>query len=70
MSSKNKQNLLRQVKDLIDEIGGIEESQYLNVGVTFSELLEPTKDTIKKLKDYKSKINTKDEEIERLDFYL
>lgn len=68
MNNKKKLNLLKQVKDFIDEMGGIDESQYIKIGITFSELLDPTEETLIKLHEYKFKLNAKKEDIERLGF--
>lgn len=70
MNNKKQIILLKQVRELIDEIGGIDKSSFIKIGVTLTELLDPTKETLIKLHDYKFKMDAQKQDIERLDFNL
>ncbi|MDD4407182.1 MAG: hypothetical protein PHF30_03995 [Bacilli bacterium] len=64
---KEELNLLKEVRKIIDELGGIDEQLLFSIGINVSECLNPTEETLRLLKNYQAKAN---EDIERLDFNL
>ncbi|MFA6753347.1 MAG: hypothetical protein WCR93_03625 [Bacilli bacterium] len=68
MSNKEQIKLMKEVRDIIDELGGIDETIFLSIGVNATECLNPTEKTLEELKKYQAKINN--DKIERLDISL
>ncbi|MDD2409810.1 MAG: hypothetical protein PHD03_03725 [Bacilli bacterium] len=67
MKKEEQLKLIKEVREIIDDLGGIDESMFLSIGINMQELLSPTEDTLKRLKEYHAKVN---EDIERLDLSL
>lgn len=68
MNNNSKITLLKEVRDIINELGGLNESLLHKMGITLSECENPTLSTVKKLRNYLEEQNEK--EIEKLDFNL
>ncbi|MDD2238717.1 MAG: hypothetical protein PHH51_02390 [Bacilli bacterium] len=68
MSNKEQIKLMKEVREIIDELGGIDETIFLSIGVNATECLNPTEKTLEELKKYQAKVNK--EKIERLDISL
>ncbi len=61
MNPRDKIKLLCEVEELIVELGGIDGQQFNQIGVTMSELENPTKETIIKLREYLNKLKEQKE---------
>ena len=67
---ESKLNLLRRVRDTIEDMGGLNKAMLLAAGVTLDEVLNPTPKTLTNLLIYKNDLKMKNRQIERLDFNL
>lgn len=68
VNSKKQIALLKEVREIINELGGIDETLLHKIGITLYECENPTVDTVIRLRNYLEEKQEK--EIERLDFNL
>ena len=68
MGNTEKIKLLKEVREIIDELGGIDETTLQIIGVNVTELEDPIEETLRRLKAYQASINKED--IERLDYNI
>jgi hypothetical protein len=56
VSNKEQINLLNEVEELIDSMHGLDDMLMHKIGISPEEITSPTKETIKKLRDYQKKL--------------
>lgn len=61
----NKLELLREINEIIDRLKGVDDFNLRKMGISYTEYLSPTEQTLIKLKNYEKELSEKENKCAR-----